>query len=212
MFSDLGFAQTVGQPLAVGGAVSAPVFLPQPMSSQVLQQPVQHGIATVALVIDQEGFVSRTRLLRSSGAPDVDSKALANAQAFRFTPSTRAGLPVAVAVTMDVPATVGEGELPEPPKKPIPDPKVIRPKIIRQVDPEFPARRPGCPMSTEVEVRLVVNRQGLPKHLTIHTASQLDGYDTEAIRAVEKYRFAPATRDGISIEYPMLVDVGFSCF
>ncbi len=204
--------QTVDHPLGVGGDVSAPVLLPSIGASVAGQAPARHGVATVALVIDSEGYVSRTKILHSAGSKELDAKAVAMARDYLFKPSLRAGSPVAVAVTVDVPASLANGEkaLPLTPITPLPG--VIAPKLLTHIQPEFPAKKPPCPLLTKVEIGLLVDEHGSPKHFGIRVPSQFDGFDNQALRAVQKYRFSPATKDGVAVEYPMAVTVEFTCY
>jgi len=61
---------------------------------------MESGRALVAIVIDTTGHVTKAEIAKSSGDTQFDADAVKAAYEYIFTPATRAGEPVAVAIWM----------------------------------------------------------------------------------------------------------------
>lgn len=89
--------------------------------------------------------------------------------------------------------------------------KVKAPRVLKSFDPRFTPAARLLRFSGAVRVSLRVGSDGLPSDLRITQPAGL-GLDEQAIASVEKYRFAPATRDGTPVPVELYVDVTFQIF
>ena len=81
--------------------------------------------------------------------------------------------------------------------------EVLAPKILSAPTPKFPPQAPKV-FQAAVVVSLVVDAQGNPQNVKIKQSAGF-GLDDEAIAAVKKYKFAPATLHGTPV--PVHVDI-----
>jgi TonB family protein len=82
------------------------------------------------------------------------------------------------------------------------------PQVIHSPEPPYsePARKMGY--HGAVTLRLVVNRDGVPEE--VHIVNPLGaGLDVNAVRAVEKWRFQPAEKEGQPVAVRIAVEVDF---
>lgn len=84
---------------------------------------------------------------------------------------------------------------------------VKAPRLRRARDPEYPKQMRG--RNGLVVVALLVDQEGNPREINTIQASD-PRFAAEAVQAVEHYRFAPATRNGVPVEVPVNVEVRFS--
>jgi TonB family protein len=135
-------------------------------------------------------------------------------------------------------ASAGGGELPQQPvaqepqheEQPRPDASgvyragngVSAPQLIYSVDPEFTASARKKKLSGACVVRLVVDTHGLPQDVTIAKSiadeapkkfrSAALELDTNAIQAVEQYRFNPARYQGKAVPVQIEVTVNYRIY
>jgi TonB family protein len=95
------------------------------------------------------------------------------------------------------------------------DPSVKPPRALHTVEAEFSdqARRVIkkkhlAPFAGVVLIRLVVDENGNPQNICLQRSLGL-GLDANAARAVEQYRFAPATKDGEPVPERISVEVNY---
>ena len=72
---------------------------------------------------------------------------------------------------------------------------VLPPTLTHQVEPKYPHTLVGPLKSSHVVLGLVIDAQGLPTKIHV-TATGGNDFDANAIKAVEQYRFSPATENG----------------
>jgi TonB family protein len=89
--------------------------------------------------------------------------------------------------------------------------KVTPPKLIRQVEPEYSEEARQDRFSGVVDVYLVVDENGKPQDVRVAKPAG-HGLDENAVKAVKKYRFKPAMKDGKPVKVDMYVRVSFSIF
>ena len=85
---------------------------------------------------------------------------------------------------------------------------VLPPKVIYQVEPTFSKKERGDQINGNVLINLWVDEQGNPQHIRILRGLN-ETYDDKAIRAVEQYKFAPATENGKPVLVELNVEVDF---
>jgi TonB family protein len=87
-------------------------------------------------------------------------------------------------------------------------PVILAPKLVKQVDPEFPKKWRKDKSSGTVNVTMTVDEAGKPRDLRVDTPVG-HGFDEAALKAIRQYRFEPATRDGKPVAVEMRVEVVF---
>lgn len=86
--------------------------------------------------------------------------------------------------------------------------EVTRPVVLKQAKPEFSNASRALKFSGNVIIYLWIMSDGSLSHLRIAQAAGL-GLDEQALAAVSKYKFKPATRDGKPVMVDLYVDVNF---
>jgi TonB family protein len=87
-------------------------------------------------------------------------------------------------------------------------PVVLAPKLVKQVDPEFPKKWRKDKSSGTVNVTMTVDEAGKPRDVRVDTPVG-HGFDEIALKAIRQYRFEPATRDGKPVAVELRVEVVF---
>ena len=88
--------------------------------------------------------------------------------------------------------------------------EVKAPKIISSVDPSFPATAAKSPGGVCV-LKVVVDAQGKPVDVRVVRSLRPD-FDAEAVKAVKKYLFKPATRKGEAVAVEINIEMNFQRF
>ena len=86
---------------------------------------------------------------------------------------------------------------------------VLPPTLTHQVEPKYPHLSVGRPVSSRVILGLVVDAQGLPTQIHVINSGGSE-FDGSAIKAVEQYRFAPATENGKPVPVEAQIVVRFN--
>jgi len=85
---------------------------------------------------------------------------------------------------------------------------VTAPRIIHDPNPDYPTTGRNGKKGGTVALELVVGSDGLPRDFeVVHSLSP--GFDKEAINAVKKWRFAPATKDSKPVAAKINVQISF---
>lgn len=85
---------------------------------------------------------------------------------------------------------------------------VYAPRAIHSPDPDYPRTGRNGKTGGTVTLELVVGSDGLPRDFeVVHSLSP--GFDEEAINALRKWRFAPATKGGKPVAAKINVQVSF---
>ncbi len=87
-------------------------------------------------------------------------------------------------------------------------PLVIPPVVVKKVPPNYSERALRFRVEGDVVLRLLVNEKGRVEGVTVLEGLKY-GLTEEAIRAVKKWRFEPATSGGISLSTEIDVTVTF---
>jgi len=85
------------------GAVLAPraIYTPEPEFSEPARRAKFQGTVVLQIVVNKKGDVVRVRLVRALGM-GLDQNAMEGVERWRFSPATRNGQPVAVALNIEV--------------------------------------------------------------------------------------------------------------
>lgn len=87
----------------MGGEVSAPqvIFGPDPEYSEQARKANYEGVCVVSLFVDPQGHPRDVHVVRSLGM-GLDEKAIEAVERWKFQPSMKDGIPVAVALNIEV--------------------------------------------------------------------------------------------------------------
>jgi TonB family protein len=85
---------------------------------------------------------------------------------------------------------------------------VTQPALISKTEPEYSEEARKARLQGTVELRIVVDTQGLAKDITVNHSLGL-GLDDRAIEAVKKWKFRPGKVNGKPTAVVALVDVNF---
>ena len=88
---------------------------------------------------------------------------------------------------------------------------VSAPRVVVQVDPEFSEEARKAKFSGDVTVRLVVDENGNPTHVSVVQDVGM-GLGEKAVEAVRQYKFKPAMKDGKPVKVEVYVVVKFKIF
>jgi TonB family protein len=88
---------------------------------------------------------------------------------------------------------------------------VIGPKVVYQVDPEFPQEERPARTSEKVVVTLIVDSDGTPHDLRLRCGAPA-GFNEKALDAVKHWRFSPATKNGVPVSVEVDVEVEFTSY
>ena len=90
------------QPLRVGGNLKAPMKIKdvKPVYPPIAQSARVQGVVIVEAIIDTEGKIADSRILRS--IPLLDDAALRAVQEWEFTPTLLNGMPQSLVITLTV--------------------------------------------------------------------------------------------------------------
>ena len=88
-------------------------------------------------------------------------------------------------------------------------PLVVPPVAVKKVAPSYSERAARFGIEGDVVLRLVVNEKGKVKQVTVLQGLEY-GLTQEAIRAVKKWRFEPATSGGIPVSTDIDVTITFN--
>jgi TonB family protein len=99
---------------------------------------------------------------------------------------------------------------PSPKRSPLTkgDSSVQPPKVLKSENPRYTDAARKLGFSGRILVSLVVDADGMPQDIHIQHPAGL-GLDEQAVKAVNQYRFKPATKNGQPIKVELSIDVNF---
>ncbi|MBB5055791.1 TonB family protein [Granulicella aggregans] len=173
-----------------------------------------NGPVVLAVTIGKDGAVEQISVKKSLRA-DYDRSALDAVKDWRWQPYLLNGEPVEVDTTVTVTYSLGDDSEGEPLIQKVTasaqgTPNHL-PKIIGQVDPEYPAQGRVDKVNGTVVVGVTVGSDGAVKETHI-VDSLRDDFDESAQKAVRQYRFEPALADGKPVEAKVQVQVDFRIY
>lgn len=106
----------------------------------------------------------------------------------------------------------GEPKVIDPPKKPPAAPVVVKASLDSRAafQPTFPPGRIRAEQSGMVRVRVTIGTDGRVKSVEKISATHDDFFEATKKQALSKWRFKPATRDGVPYETSMTFSVTFN--
>lgn len=167
----------------------------------------QKYVCALSVVVGADGVPADIGIANSHTSP-YDEAAVAALLQSRFDPGTLHRKPVPVRTFVWVPF-VGGGRPALPVTGAFKDiPGMTMPTPANNVEAEFSdeARRKG--ISGAVLVQVLVTEKGLPAAAHVVKPAGY-GLDEKSLEAVRKYRFKPATLDGVPVTVMIMVEINF---
>lgn len=164
-------------------------------------------VCAIRLVVGADGTPTNLSVASAPQGP-LDEAAIAAVKQSQFLPGTLHGKPVPVQAFVWVPFS--DAAHPAIPLTgALTDIKGMTvPKPINNVEAEFSDEARRKHASGRVMVAMTVTDQGLPSDVRVAVPAGM-GLDEEALKAVRKYRFKPATLEGVPVPVPIVVEINF---
>ncbi|MFH1914321.1 MAG: TonB family protein [Pseudomonadota bacterium] len=83
------------------------------------------------------------------------------------------------------------------------------PQVVRSVSPEYPFVAKRNRVEGEVVVRMLVDSEGRPQKLSIHSSTPAGVFDETALGAAERWRFKPGRYRGNAVDTWVLLPFAF---
>ena len=189
----------------VGNGVAPPVLLSkvEPEYSDPARLAKLQGSVMLAVVVGEDGAARNLRVIKSLGL-GLDENALAAVANWRFTPGTRADVPVAVQATIEVnfrllmdPRTwfLAGAAFTVPPG-------ATQPEMLQAPYPP-PSGEPG---NASARVAFDIDTQGKPVNISLERSSD-PKWDDEVIALIREWRFLAALNNGTAVESHAVLDL-----
>jgi protein TonB len=85
---------------------------------------------------------------------------------------------------------------------------VTAPRVTQRQDPEYTKEASDAKVEGTVLLSVVVGSDGIAHDINV-TRSLGSGLDEKAVQAVQKWRFAPGTKDGAPVNVKASIEVNF---
>ncbi len=206
-------------PYKIGGNVSAPVVIhfAEAQFSDYARQNGICGTNLIELTVDANGNPQDLHVLKSL-EPSLDAKAIEAVSQYRFKPAMKNGttpVPVKITVEIDFRLYKSLGSPGCSPQYPAPAPVQVSAGgrtspavLISHVQPKYTHDARKKRIAGTCTIQLTIDAKGVPQNL--HVVHSLDpGLDNKAVEAVERWRYRPATKDGVPIPEESTVNVEF---
>jgi TonB family protein len=206
----------------VGPSVTAPQLVKVMAAGYptYVSKKVDLKLTVLTLIVGADGKAAAIEVIRSSGEA-FDASAINAVQLSRFAPGGLNGKPVPVRIDVEVPfrssgveavprVVIAERDLPLPApaaagKKP---PSYTPPIPIHVAQAAFPDPDVKHSYPAVALVTVLVTKDGLPSEVRVARGLGF-GMDEQAVAAVKKYRFLPATQNGKVVAERRNVEVKF---
>jgi len=196
----------------VGKDVTTPIAIhhaPPPYSEDARRAKYE-GTVVLRIVVDALGNVSNVRVTKRLGY-GLDEKAVETVRTWKFKPATRNGVPVAVLMAVEINFRLfddhrsgvrGAGGTPGPTSASKPGGNYVKPTALYRPFPDYTRKARKAKLEGVVALRFTVDTEGNTADIQV-TKSLGTGLDEKAVNAVRKWKFKPATRDGVPVSEPM---------
>lgn len=166
----------------------------------------ERHVVALRIVVGTDGTPGVIDRLNVDPSP-FDDVAIAAVKASQFAPGVFKGRPVPTRMMLWVPFLGGK-QAPIPINAAEGEKGVSMPVALNSVEAEFPKSVPKNFAAGVVLIRVLVTEEGLPSDARILVTSGY-GFSENALKAVAKYRFAPAKLHGVSTPLDINVEVNF---
>jgi TonB family protein len=161
------------------------------------------GLVLLSLTVGADGVPKDISVVKGLGA-GLDEKAIDAVSEWRFTPAMKNSVPVATKAQVTVnfklchddcgPANAKGG--------------ISQPVLISKTEPQYTDKARRDRISGRVHLSLIVDEHGIPTNIAVISPLG-DGLDQKAIEAVTRWRFKPATKNGVPVAAKAQVEVSF---
>ena len=218
------------QPYRPGPAIENPVPIRsvQPKYPRdAMTNRIEGGVEIEAVVMP-DGTVGQVQVVKSLDAiHGLDNEAMAAAKQWLFRPGMRKSdgraVPVIVTIILEfrlgpsptlvdavAPATVIAGDDFYQDTHPLQDPKVVRPRVIRSVQPKYTSEAMRNKLQGTVEVEAVIGTNGQVMRARLkNSIDSRFGLDESALEAANSWVFEPATLNGQPIPVAIQLTLEF---
>ena len=193
-------APNVG-PLTKDMTEPVPIYKPEPPYVEGARAQGVEGTITMMIVIGKDGSVHDVQLKKGIDSW-LDESAVQTVRTWKFKPATLDGRPVPVRVLVEISFSLfGRGNAVYVPSRDVKhrfdDLKgVVPPKLIYSPDPEYTDKARRAKLEGTVTLIVDVDEKGRVCNVKEAGPKLGMGLDKKALKAVRKWKFQPATREG----------------
>ena len=90
--------------------------------------------------------------------------------------------------------------------------EIQEPILIHRVEPKYTEKARRKKTQGKVKFLIAINEKGVPEVVEPRSKPLGDGLDEAAVRAIEKFRFVPAKKDGKPIVFLAEVETNFALY
>lgn len=167
------------------------------------------GVVTLECVVNPDGSVGEVRVITPL-EPSLDAEAVKALKQWQFTPGTKDGKPVPVAVTVEITFTVPhKGPSLDSAEVFKPGGNVTHPKAVKEVRPSYPPEVMRAGVTGMVDIECVVLPDGTVGDARIVTPLHPQ-LDAESLKAVRQWRFEPGLKDGKPAPVQVTIQMTFT--
>lgn len=83
------------------------------------------------------------------------------------------------------------------------------PRVVENPAPVYPPELLAARIEGRVVLRVTVSAQGRVEQASVHRSSGREAFDQAALKSIRYWRFAPAFKNGVPVEYSVAVPVRF---
>jgi TonB family protein len=185
---------------ATAPGVTAPTVLssPRPRYPAAAMIAKLEGVVTLEAVVKADGTVGDVRVLKSLDTTyGLDDAAMAAARDWRFRPAIKNGIAVPVWVTLEISFRMDRQDRFGAGAYTARTPGLVLPTAIRTAQPQYTSEAMADHLQGLVEIEAVVEADGTVGEARItRSLDKVDGLDEQAMLALGKWTFRPATLNG----------------
>jgi TonB family protein len=200
----------------IGGNVSAPevIHSVEAEFSDYARRNRICGVNLIRLTVDANGNPHDLRVIKSL-EPSLDAEAMEAVSQYRFRPAMKDGTtPVPVQITIEIDFRLykslgSPGCSPEyPAAVSAAQGRVVPAVLISHVEPKYTRDARKNRITGNCTLQLTIDAKGIPRN--VHVIKSLDpGLDSNAVKAVERWRYRPAIKDDVPVSEDSTVNVEF---
>jgi TonB family protein len=204
------------------GQITPPIVITQPSPDYPYEAREKKigGRCLVSFTVDADGIPRNVRVVNGL-EPSLDANAVQTIETWRFKPAIRDGkTPVPFDLTAEVSFRLFNTQksgsviaIPARPDEPgtllsYDGSRVIPPIAIKAIAPKYPFMDRVRRISGDCTLGMIVDSEGVPRN--VHVVKSVDPrLDESAVKAVMKWRYKPALKDGVPVPSEMIVIVKF---
>ncbi|QEE27881.1 M56 family metallopeptidase [Terriglobus albidus] len=198
------------KPIRVSASIMAGqiVSTVNPVYPEAARKARIEGTVVLHAIISETGDVMALQVL--SGPTALLDSAIDAVQQWKYKPYLLNGQPIEVSTTISVTYSISDESSAVAPCT-TQNSGCTMPVLLSAVEPEYPSQAREAKSSGVVIVSLTVDEKGTPQNLAVFSSAG-HGFDEKALEAVRRYRFQPATRNGLPTVAELKITVNFQLF